>query len=310
MITMKKHKKTNYLFFFSLFLITGLISILLIQNENIPIANDKKDEFENSAPIELLSSANYWDNFSVIHINGNWSNGVNWGWIKGSGTFSDPWVIENITISAGASFSGIVVENNADYFVINNCSISKGTTSGNSPGIKLEDCGNGTITNCYLNDNYYGIWMNNTSNCTISGNRIQGNDKDGIYMKDSTENVLKDNIIKKNTENGLFLVGSDYNQIIDLNIFDTNTLYGIHLDSTSDYNQIVENYIGYNVKGCIKNEGSNNNLTLNDCVGDYEEDPVYGELDEEAAIPGFELGIILVAGLIGSLVYYSKKIKK
>ncbi|MFX0073933.1 MAG: nitrous oxide reductase family maturation protein NosD [Candidatus Hermodarchaeota archaeon] len=153
-----------------------------------------------------------------IHIvnNSGWVDAKNAGICKGNGTYSKPYVIEDLTIIGGTSGSCIVIENSDVYFRIENCtllnaeSMSQGgirmyyTNNGklvnntcsnhNFGGIILSHCNNNTILGNSANNNGYGVYLLYSSNCTLSGNTLQFNDY-GISFLYSYNNTMSGNIL-------------------------------------------------------------------------------------------------------------------
>jgi len=130
------------------------------------------------------------DGFDIpvpIHVKNNWSETVaTYDWVTGSGTWTDPYVIEDITIDAQGSGSGILIENTNEYFIIRNCTIYDTSqwnyvTEGYDAGIKLHNTNNGTIYNNTIYDTEYaGIYLDHADNNTIYENILYQNDIWGI----------------------------------------------------------------------------------------------------------------------------------
>ncbi|MDI6856670.1 MAG: right-handed parallel beta-helix repeat-containing protein, partial [Candidatus Thermoplasmatota archaeon] len=117
-----------------------------------------------------------------IYIDGNddfivGQNGV----VSGSGTESDPYIIENWDIDASTAY-GIIIEDTDVYFIIRNCVIHDGksnygiyfysvqngkidnmTSYNNHAGILLYSSSNNQITNCAVYNNWYGIRLDYSS---------------------------------------------------------------------------------------------------------------------------------------------------
>ena len=98
----------------------------------------------------------YTQIFVPIFINGNGNftsaNGVS----GGNGTASNPYLIMNLIINA-SSATGIEIENTNAFVVIQNCSITNG--SSNFIGISLSNVQNAVIMNNTVNSNNYGIYL-------------------------------------------------------------------------------------------------------------------------------------------------------
>lgn len=134
-----------------------------------------------------------------IYINGNSefipANGVT----GGSGTQSDPYIIQGWSQDA-SSANGIDIQNTTAYFVIRNCLVENGVIQGLSKaGIFLENVVNGIIENNTCENNWTGIDLFESSNNTISGNTCEGNVY-GIYLFSSSDNnTLTGNNLLNNT---------------------------------------------------------------------------------------------------------------
>ncbi|MFX1503637.1 MAG: NosD domain-containing protein, partial [Promethearchaeota archaeon] len=115
-----------------------------------------------------------------IYINGNsgWIDFKNDGNCTGEGTYSEPYVIEDLVIEGVGSGSYIIIENSDVYFKIENCTISGASVS----GIRLSNVTNSLLNNNTLNNNDNGITLIGSNYNTISGNIIINNDDQGIYV--------------------------------------------------------------------------------------------------------------------------------
>ena len=140
-----------------------------------------------------------------IHVNNNWSETVvTYDWVTGSGTWTDPYVIEDITIDAQGSGSGIFIENTDEYFIIRNCTIYDTSqwnyvTEGYDAGIKLENTDNGMIYNNTIYDtDYAGIYLDYADNNTIYENILYQNDIWGIDNHDCSSNRIINNTVSAN----------------------------------------------------------------------------------------------------------------
>ena len=87
----------------------------------ITVKNGAEPEPEfNSIISPLPTSSNYWDNFTFIHVKNNWTDFEGFSWLKGDGSWGDPYRIENMTINATTSpiGHGIMIEDSKiDYFI-------------------------------------------------------------------------------------------------------------------------------------------------------------------------------------------------
>jgi len=236
-----------------------------------------KDQGENNGALEIQDEINLknpkksgdW-NLQFIHIDGNWSHTVgNYTWCSGDGSWSNPYIIENVTIDASSSptGSGILINNSKnDYFFINNCNVYNAGNGYIDSGIKLENTNNGTITgNKCSNNGRFGIFLyNHCKNNTISGNTANNNDNSGINLYwYCTNNIISNNTANYNEWDGIYLSICSYN-IISGNTANYNR-YGVYL--YKGYFNIVSGNILIGNNECIfEQECEENVFENNNCV--------------------------------------------
>ncbi|MHA1146800.1 MAG: NosD domain-containing protein [Promethearchaeota archaeon] len=194
-----------------------ILGVLLVSAINISLINNESNAPPERKDYELtrdvrVKTAEYWNGFNFIYINGNWSNGVSGGWIHGDGSKGNPFRIENMTIDATDSptGSGIYIANEHQYyFEIRNCTVF------NAPrgdfydgGIKLEAAGNGTIIDCNCSDNNYGVWLINSNHTNVIGCNFSGN-VGAVGMESCYNNTLEQNIIFDSEDMGFDLYESN-----------------------------------------------------------------------------------------------------
>ena len=114
--------------------------------------------------IDLDMSSNYRDEFLdlsavsgkiVIINNSGWVAFRSTGNCTGNGTYSEPYVIEDLVIDGEDSGSCILIENSGVYFKIENCTIYNSYA-----GIRLSNVSNSLIitNNCSSNSNGILLW--------------------------------------------------------------------------------------------------------------------------------------------------------
>ncbi|MFX1355265.1 MAG: hypothetical protein ACFFGP_15025, partial [Promethearchaeota archaeon] len=86
----------------SIFSFLMLILIIFSISTQIDIDNFIETSQEDLKIREFnLESAEFWNNFRYIHITGlNWTTANETDWCSGSGTWNNPYLIENMTIDA------------------------------------------------------------------------------------------------------------------------------------------------------------------------------------------------------------------
>lgn len=241
-----------------------------------PIEVGKYDNFPQTNPLETYSVVRVAH--SPITITGN--SGFGAVAARGSGTVSDPWIIENLDID-GSTYSqpGISISDTDDYFVIQNCAVHD--TVDNS-GISFSNVTNGVVVNSesYMNtvngiaivgssnilvdkvslhnSSGYGngVYIEASSNITVSEADITTNYITGVYLYMSTEiEVVGCNIHEQTPDSGfslgLFLEYSD-NCLITGNSF-YNDFWGILVSASND-NSILSNvFDGFDWQGLGEN---------------------------------------------------------
>lgn len=203
-----------------------------------------------------------------IHIDNNWTATKSAGICTGNGTYSDPYVIEDLVIDVGSTGSGILIENSDAYFKIVSCTVYNSGSGWIDAGIKLQTVNNGLLIDNNASNNKFGIFLSNSSDNIISGNIANNNDYDGISLFESENNIISGNTVYNNSY-GIYLFVS-YNNNIEGNTVNYNEYSGIGL-SSSDNNTISRNAANYNMQGIFLVGGCNNN-TISGNTANYNAD--------------------------------------
>ena len=200
----------------------------------------------------LLSGGMPWENetrlyatHSPIRINSNTDFGTqasNEGW-AGSGTSTDPYIIENYEISGGSS-DGIYIGNTTVYFIIRNCYIH----DNNESGIEFYNVKNGRIENSTVEKNMLhashdgaDVYVNASisSNTYIVDTTASGGYSYGIIISQSSDVHLEGYIqptvdylyIEKGSE---YIYVSGYNITKELDVDSQTT--DIYIENNTFYN--------------------------------------------------------------------------
>ncbi|MHA1292822.1 MAG: right-handed parallel beta-helix repeat-containing protein [Promethearchaeota archaeon] len=251
----------------------------------------------NESKKDKISNSGYWI-LGPITINDNWSNTAStYPWCSGSGSWNDPYIIENVTINAGGIKSGIFIIGSNDFFIINNCTLINSYSSSNQGGIKLLNVQNGRLeNNTCINNLGSGIYLEGSDNNTIIGNEVSNNGKDGILLWNCDNNTIIRNEANKNGDIGIEISTGYYNNV-SLNKANENDEEGIFLDSCnltqvsgntanynnidgislafSDLNNVTDNNCSYNQRYGIKLGTSNFNRILRNILAYNEKECIY-----------------------------------
>lgn len=172
-----------------------------------------------SLALILSSIAVYEKAFSLpphnpIRISANCDFTTENGVTGGSGTISDPFIIENWKINSqytAYGFStydenGIVIRDTTAHFVIRNTYLTfNGILSSPGYGIILTNVSNGIVENCTFSENSVGISIGGCSHIIIKNNRIFSNSL-GIFIRASNCTVVGNSI--SSNEGGISLINS------------------------------------------------------------------------------------------------------
>lgn len=232
-------------------------------------------------------------NHDPILIVGNAQFANESGVVWGSGTESDPYIIEgwdiNASLAAGSA-GGIVISKTDAHFKIRNVRVELGGPL--YVGIWLSNVGNGWIEDSVLVDNYEGITLNTTVGLTIKNNTLTNSSFSGVYAVASESVSIELNEIT-GSRHGVYSHHCEQVQIVDNAISDNE--YGVYLNCSSDSsisgNDIARNQYGIYLTECNGIDMSSNSLVDND-VPVYESSSSNG--DDETDVP-FIRGVLIAA---------------
>lgn len=238
-----KHKGIRLAILVVLLFSTGLnilsstFKSIIIPNENTYNSNESN-----------LKSAGFWDlTGSLILIDDSdpgkdWAyTALNYDWCSGSGSWTDPYLIENVTID-GLPFSNCIeIRNSNTYFIIRNCTLID------------------------PHSQYFGIYLFNTNNSKLMENYCSDQNEAGIYLDQSYNNTLSRNVVSGYPGNGIELFYSDNNTLSGntINVY----WYGIYLDyshnNTLSGNTAENHFVGirfdYSNDNTLSENTANNN---------------------------------------------------
>ncbi|TFG12837.1 MAG: hypothetical protein EU535_05790, partial [Promethearchaeota archaeon] len=232
------YKKTEKINPFTLLCVFALLTSICVFSFTFLFGENyfSSQKAPNHNPIYLKTS----DLNESIFIDGNsmFSDlAITEGW-SGDGSSNNPYIIENYIILA-LSEHGIEIRNTNLSFIIRNVSITSGL-SNYYHGFYLQNVTNGVLQNNTANDNLAGFYLVDSNNITLTKNTANNN-LHGVRFLHSDNNTITNSTINSNLE------------------------YGLYLDQ-SDYNNITQNTLFYNVLGSI--------FEL-DCVGNFISDNIY-----------------------------------
>ncbi|MHA1486459.1 MAG: right-handed parallel beta-helix repeat-containing protein [Promethearchaeota archaeon] len=273
---MKSNAKLKIIILITLGILFAL-ALMITANLSFNTANDDVINLDKENPKTSEISGK-------IHIDNNWTDAWSAGICTGNGTYSDPYVIEDLEIDGEGSGNSILIENSNVYFKIVNCTLYN-TEWGSEAGIGLLNvnnsqlignncsysqlgivfgdgwgggsCYNNTLSGNIVNNNRGGMLLSASFNNTVSGNTANNNTWCGIYILACNYTVISGNTMNDNNMHGLHLAG--INSIISGNIMNDNNMHGMWI-AYSYNNTFLRNTVNNNNWSGICLFDSNNNI--------------------------------------------------
>jgi len=174
---MKNRTKRKSLVFIGLI---GLMFILFTVNS----FNDNLQGIDNGIDMIPQTSDSFWEYYdATITINdtdvNDWDYHVaNYDWCSGSGTWNDPYTIENLTIDGAQNQNvGLFIQDSEACFTVINCTFHNFSAGGLNAGIILQNCSNGLLTQNNLSNNLANgmVIFENSNNNSITENDFYNN---------------------------------------------------------------------------------------------------------------------------------------
>lgn len=140
---------------------------------------------------QVAASASNYSPHAPVVIKGNSNFTSLSGVTSGSGTLSDPYVIQGWAINA-SSVNGITIVNSTAHFVIRGVNIFGGIL-----GIFLDNATNGIVESSSISSDNVGVRIDQSPGTTISKNQISNNNI-GLLLQNSTGVTISSNNLLQN----------------------------------------------------------------------------------------------------------------
>ena len=196
-----------------------------------------------------------------------WADWADEPWLKGSGTFEDPYMIKNVVIDGVGLFpSCMMISNSRVFFKIQDCSFSNAVVA----GLLLINTQNGFVfENSFLANGLgqgTGVGLIYSSYNRIQKNICNENGPIGIYLQYSNDNIIKQNLCQRNYWAGIYIGESSSNNKVTKNECYEN-MDGVLIFNSASNNEISGNDFSNNTGNGIylQNNANNNLITRNDC---------------------------------------------
>ncbi len=297
---MKSNTKSKMIILITFGILFAIV-LMIIVNPSFITGNTKVITFDK----EKLKISAVSGKIHIIN-NSGWVDFRNAGNCTGSGTYSDPYVIEDLVIDGGSSGNSILIENSNVYFKIENCTLYNAEW-GSDAGIGLLNVNNSQLIGNDCSYSQVGIVLGDgrdygggCDNNTITGN-IVNNNRGGMYLFDSYNNTISGNTANNNTWSGIYLVGSN-STVVSGNTMNDNNMCGINIGW--GYNNLIvsgNTMNDNNMQGLWMDESFNNTISgnimnNNNLSGICLIDSNYNIISGNTAIYNKECGIVLFHG--------------
>ncbi len=196
----------------------------------------------------LPRSASAYSPHVPISIDGDADFTASKGVVQGSGTSTDPFVIEGWEIDA-SSAHGILIQNTRAHFVIRDVRVHSGGAT--RDGIFLFGVANGRIENAVLSNNWHGVRVQGSDAIAVSGGSFQMN-VFGLHLAQATNVSVTGNTF---SSDGVFMSGSDVAHFASHSIASDNLVNGRLV-------RYEKNCSGLDVEGAILGQ-----LLVANCTG-------------------------------------------
>ncbi len=265
--------RKKILFITLIFILPSILSLFsLVEFNMVSIENNEQLIFDDSPKMSgSWTEINIWIDDNDVGVRDWATKEAGNPWCSGAGTFSNPYVIENVTITGDFLGIPLRIDNSIGvYFIIRNVTATSSDDA--NPlfgGISLTNVSNGYLINNNLSTNAgSGIVLDGSYNNTIEGNILNENDYHGIMLSDDSDNnTISTNTITNNSVIGIYLNMNNTANIIENNQIDGQSTQssGIALSASSSNNVIRNNTIKNNkFEGIIfTNNCSDNLITQN-----------------------------------------------
>jgi parallel beta-helix repeat protein len=228
---------------------------------------------------------------------------------EGNGSFSDPYLIENLHITSNDDC--ITIGNISAFFIVRNCIlkslsgiwgsgiflrnvshaiIESCTISSKYFGLDLFDVSDCSISNVSTNYGWYGVSINESKNVVLLDSFVIGNIRTGVELRNNTNCSVQRVSIHDNSERGIYVVFSTACNVTDSTIMNNqgDGIYLYYSDSClirgngiydnraygtvitlGNDNQVFDNGFGWNALSALDNGNNNTWDFVNTSSGNY-----------------------------------------
>lgn len=163
--------------------------------------------------------------------------------IPGSGTYEDPYIIENLAIED--TIRCISISNTDAHFRINGCVLTCDSAEPETGPLVLDNVTNCVIQSCCMIGGDCGLYIRSCSSIDVLNNTMAGSNSSSLSIDDCRYDITVLNNRLFNSLVGIYMPNSE-SCIITLNRIYSNT-FGIFIADGTQSNDILQNKVGWNI---------------------------------------------------------------
>lgn len=221
-----------------------------------------------AVPGAALAFSHYIPHDPIYIVGNEKFTAVN-GVTGGSGTPSDPFIIEGWEINA-SSATGIEIRDTTAHFTIRNVSVHSGGSS--HFGINLVNVSHGRVENATVMSSWFGIRIDASTNITFAGNTVSSNIQSGLNLRNTSDLIVTDTNSSSNGGSGIYL-NEVSNVTIAGNTASANSGSGIETHYSANVT-IMDNRASSNGRIGIGAHVSTNVTIMNNTVSSNQRDGI------------------------------------
>ena len=249
---LKVGENLKKIFYLSLFLLLVTISVTFSMSPNYANDFNRSMTIGNSGNSITKTSTISYTAHTPISISSN--TAFNGAGFTGTGTSTDPYVLNDYYITSTTS-DAISITTTSAYFIISNCYIS--TNGTNYFGVSLNSVGNGTFENDYINNSGSsgGFYSNGGSNILLMNSTINKSSGNGLDIETSNLITVYNNTIINSQNSGIYSLSNTnstftYNNVSYNDLSNGASNYGIY-----DWGYSTNVTYSYNIVNNNGNDG-------------------------------------------------------
>ncbi len=214
----------------------------------------------------------------IISVNNNWSEiAATYSWCDGSGTFADPYVIQDLNLQDNTTDYAILIRNSNSYFHLENVTVRRVIYPNDTfYGAFLDNVMNGEIRNCTFQQLRYSMVLQNVDNITVGASAFEGCLL-GVKVENGTHTHIANNSFNTVNWQSVEFYNANWSQVVN-NTFSPQAYLGFYAElshniTIQDNECLNMQWDGMELKLCegvaifrnTCNDNAGDGISLKDC---------------------------------------------